>query len=166
MNKATVNQKFNFDIEIKGKETFVNGEKSEACIEKAEDASYHVILNDRSYSADIESVNPEDKSFCFLINGKSYTVTMKDRFDLLLKELGMSQMTSNKIDKIKAPMPGLVLEILAKEGQKLLKGDEVLVLEAMKMENVLKAPGDGIVKSISVKKGDAVEKNQVLLVLE
>ncbi|MEX0813911.1 MAG: biotin/lipoyl-containing protein [Chitinophagales bacterium] len=166
MNKATVNNNFSFDIEQNRDELFINGEKTEACIQKIAEGSYHVILDYRSYNAELESVDTEEKSFTFLINGHSYTVKMQDRFDLLLKELGMSALAGSKMTDIKAPMPGLVLEVLAKEGQELSKGDEVLVLEAMKMENVLKAPGDGVVKSISVKQGDAVEKNQVMVVLE
>lgn len=166
MNKATVNNKFTFEINEKHNKVFINGTETDACIQKIGDGSFHVISEYRSYNAELESVDPDEKTFTFLINGHSYTVKIQDRFDLLLKELGMSSMASNKVSDIKAPMPGLVLEIIAKEGQELNKGDEVLVLEAMKMENVLKAPGDGVVKSVSVKVGDAVEKNQVLVVLE
>ena len=61
------------------------------------------------------------------------------------------------------PMPGMVLNVLVKEGDAVKKGDELLVLEAMKMENNIKAPGDGIVSEISVKSGDKVEKNQILI---
>lgn len=166
MNKAIVNEQFKFEIEQDSEEILVNGKKTEACIQKTGDGSFHVILDFKSYNAELESVNQAEKTFTFLINGRSYSVKMEDRFDILLKELGMSQLANSKVDKIKAPMPGLVLDILIEEGQSISKGDEVLVLEAMKMENVLKAPGDGVVKSISIKKGDAVEKNQVLLVLE
>ena len=60
-------------------------------------------------------------------------------------------------------MPGMVLNILVTEGQDIKKGDPLIVLEAMKMENVLKSPTDGIVKKINVNKGIAVEKNQVLI---
>jgi biotin carboxyl carrier protein len=63
-------------------------------------------------------------------------------------------------------MPGLVLEINAQEGQTLPKGAPLLILEAMKMENVIKAPADVVVKSIQVSKGDAVNKNQVLMTFD
>ena len=62
-------------------------------------------------------------------------------------------------------MPGLVLKVLVNEGQEFKKGDNLLVLEAMKMENILKAPVDGTVKGIKIKAGDKVEKNEVLLLL-
>jgi biotin carboxyl carrier protein len=63
-------------------------------------------------------------------------------------------------------MPGLVLNVMVEEGQKIKKGDAILVLEAMKMENILKATSEGEVKKILVKKGDKIEKNQVLVSLK
>lgn len=66
---------------------------------------------------------------------------------------------------IKAPMPGLVLKIMISENQDINEGDSVLILEAMKMENVIKSPGTGKVKIIKVKERDAVEKNEVLVEL-
>ncbi|MCL4145650.1 UNVERIFIED_CONTAM: hypothetical protein GTU68_019273 [Idotea baltica] len=60
-------------------------------------------------------------------------------------------------------MPGLILDILVEVGQTIQKGDQLMILEAMKMENVLKAPGEGSISSIEVSQGDSVEKNQVLI---
>ncbi|MNR65826.1 2-oxoglutarate carboxylase large subunit [compost metagenome] len=65
--------------------------------------------------------------------------------------------------EIKAPMPGLVLNVMVQEGQEVGKGDNLLVLEAMKMENIIKSPDSGIVKKILITKGDKVEKNEVLI---
>jgi len=75
----------------------------------------------------------------------------------------MSATSDEKMDHVKAPMPGLVLDILVEVGQTINKGDNLLVLEAMKMENIIKASGTGIVKNIKVNKKDAVEKNQLLI---
>jgi biotin carboxyl carrier protein len=72
-------------------------------------------------------------------------------------------MNASKVNEIKAPMPGLVLDVRVSEGEAVKKGDAIIVLEAMKMENIIKSPTDGIIKKISVKKGVAVEKNQVLI---
>jgi len=77
--------------------------------------------------------------------------------------MGLQTLTGSKVENIKAPMPGLVLEVMVSAGQTVQKGDPVLILEAMKMENVLKAPGDGTVVSVEVSKGNAVEKNAVLI---
>ena len=70
------------------------------------------------------------------------------------------------VKDIKAPMPGLVLQISVGPGDTVEKGDPLLILEAMKMENVLKAPGSGTVKKVSVNQGQAVEKNQLLIEME
>ena len=63
-------------------------------------------------------------------------------------------------------MPGLVLDVKLNVGDSVEKGDSILILEAMKMENVLKSPAEGVVKSIHINKGDAVEKNQLLISFE
>jgi biotin carboxyl carrier protein len=99
------------------------------------------------------------------VNNRIYDCEIKDQFDDLLKSLGLDNLNAKKINDIKAPMPGLVLKVLVTEGQEFKKGDNLLVLEAMKMENILKAPTDGIVKSIKIKPGDKVDKNEVLLLL-
>jgi biotin carboxyl carrier protein len=78
----------------------------------------------------------------------------------------MSDIASRKVNEIKAPMPGLVLNVDVSEGDEITKDQQVLVLEAMKMENVLKAPGNGVVKAVNANQGDKVEKNQVLVTLE
>ena len=166
MNKAKVNDQFTFNIEEKKGDLFINGQKTEACIQKASDGSFHIIHDYKSYNVDIEDINAEEKTFDLLVNGNSYSVQMQDRFDLLLKELGMSALAGNKVDELKAPMPGLVLQVHVANGKEIKKGEPVLVLEAMKMENVLKAPADGVIKTVTVEKGDAVEKNQVLIVME
>ena len=63
-------------------------------------------------------------------------------------------------------MPGLVLDILVEPGQTIHKGEAVLILEAMKMENIIKSPVDGTIKSIGINKGNAVEKNEILVNFE
>ncbi|MEM1136359.1 MAG: acetyl-CoA carboxylase biotin carboxyl carrier protein subunit [Bacteroidota bacterium] len=86
--------------------------------------------------------------------------------DLLLEKMGINHTSTNTVKDIKAPMPGKILEIICNEGDEIKKGDKVMILEAMKMENVLKSPGEGIVKSIKVKTGDNVEKNHILIAFE
>ena len=125
--------------------------------------SFHVIRNNKSYSVEVIKADVAEKSFLVSVNGNKYQLNVKDKFDELLKSLGMDNMTASKVNEIKAPMPGLVLDIRVSEGDTVKKGDPILVLEAMKMENILKSPTDGIIKKINVKKGLAVEKNQVLI---
>ena len=110
--------------------------------------------------------NYETKTFSIKINKNTYTVNLKDKFDLLVEKLGFSNMTVQKVNNIKAPMPGLVLDIMVQVGDAVTKGDSVLILEAMKMENVIKAEGDAVVKSIGITKGTPVEKSQILIEFE
>jgi biotin carboxyl carrier protein len=77
--------------------------------------------------------------------------------------LGLDNLQSSKVAELKAPMPGLVLSVLVKEGDEVKKGDNLFVLEAMKMENIIKSPADVTIKSIKIKASDKVEKNQVLI---
>ena len=90
---------------------------------------------------------------------------LKDQYDDLLKSLGIDAGATKKINDIKAPMPGLVLKVLVKDGDVIKKGDNILVLEAMKMENSIKAPADATIKSVKIIAGDKVEKNQVMILL-
>jgi biotin carboxyl carrier protein len=77
--------------------------------------------------------------------------------------MGLDAVSKPKVNDVKAPMPGLVLSIKVQEGMEVKKGDPILILEAMKMENIIKSPVDGIVKSIAVKEKQAVDKNQTLI---
>jgi acetyl/propionyl-CoA carboxylase alpha subunit len=128
-----------------------------------EENGFHLIKDHKSYEVSVVKADFEDKNFEIVINGHSYQLEAQDQFDLLLKELGMENLNASAINNLKAPMPGLVLSIEVEEGQEIKKGDPLVVLEAMKMENVLKAAQDATVKSISAKKGAAVEKNQMLI---
>lgn len=100
------------------------------------------------------------------VNGSIYKVAVEDQFDQLLKQLGMDNLAAAKVQQIKAPMPGLVLSILVAEGAEIKKGDSLLVLEAMKMENMIKSPTDGIIKKITINQGNKVEKNEVLITFQ
>ncbi|MCB0621306.1 MAG: acetyl-CoA carboxylase biotin carboxyl carrier protein subunit [Saprospiraceae bacterium] len=124
---------------------------------------YHLLWEGRSYRAEVLQVDPVAKSFTLRINGNPYTVELADRYDQLISRLGLELEVHVKISEIKAPMPGLVLDIQVEEGQEILLGDPVLILEAMKMENVLQSPGEGRVGEVLVKKGQAVDKGQVLV---
>lgn len=123
----------------------------------------HVIFNHKSYSVELLSFDKETKQAIISVNGVKYPVQLKDRFDDLLKSLGMEDAGQKKIKNVKAPMPGLVLNLTVNEGDTVEKDSPLLILEAMKMENVIKSPGAGVVKKINVNKGQAVEKGAPLI---
>jgi acetyl/propionyl-CoA carboxylase alpha subunit len=127
---------------------------------------FHLIYKNRSLSAQVVDADPATKSFRLLINGTEYQVQAADRFDRLLKKLGLEDLAQAGASDLKAPMPGLVLETKVAPGEEVAAGQALVVLEAMKMENVLKAEADGLVKTVPIEKGQAVDKNQVLIEFE
>ncbi len=133
---------------------------------KQSDGSFHILKNGVSYVARVVDADFGKKEFSIEVNGKVFPVSISDHHDLLVEKLGLGISNDQKINDIKAPMPGLVLEVGVKVGQKVQKGDGLLILEAMKMENVIKSAGEGIVKGIHTSKGAAVDKGQLLIEME
>ena len=166
MYKVKVNGKSDFELELDHGVLKHDGVTVDWDMVETSPGAFHVLHNNQSFVCKVIDADMEAKKFTIRVNGNDYTIEAKDKYDLLLQKLGMSNLSSAKVNDIKAPMPGLVLSINIAEGDTVSKGDAILILEAMKMENVLKSPGEGKVKRIKVKKGDAVEKGQVLVVME
>lgn len=164
MYKVKVNDKLEFEVE-KSKDTLmVNGSSVELDVQTlTHPNTSNVIYQNRSYNVEVVELDRTAKTAGVKVNGTRYTMQVEDQFDLLLKQLGMDAAAGTKIKEIKAPMPGLVLKIMVTEGAEVKKGDSLLVLEAMKMENILKSTTDGVIKKINVAQGDKIEKNTVLL---
>lgn len=157
MLQATVNDKFKFEIDPKSNDGWD--------LLHVTAGEFHFLHNGRSLRATVIGADVASKSFTIKVNGNPYTVSVQDEFDQLIKKLGMEKMARPVASDIKAPMPGMVLQVLVEVGQSVKKGESVLILEAMKMENVIKAPADCTVKAIHVGKGAAVEKGQVMVEL-
>lgn len=129
-------------------------------------STYHVLSGNQSKIAKVLCTDLANKTIEVSVDGVDYQVTIKDAYDQLVKEMGLSANVVKKLSDVKAPMPGLVLDIMVSEGDHLQEGDSIMILEAMKMENVIKASGDMTIKEILISKGDAVEKNQILINLD
>lgn len=164
MNKVTVNDHFQFDMDFVQEVLQVNNQPIDFDLLKTGPQSSHIIHDNKSYTVEVVDFDKAEKLAHIKVNGNVYQVQVTTQLDLLLKQLGMDNLSSNKILQIKAPMPGLVLNVLVSEGTEVKKGDNLLVLEAMKMENMIKSPTDGVIKKIEVKQGDKVEKNELLVV--
>ena len=141
----------------------INGNSFEIDVQPQGAKAYHVLSKNKGYSIEVVDANYQEKKITLMVNGNKYPVEVKDDFDILLDKLGMSSVAHLKVNEIKAPMPGLVLKYRVAVGDTVEKGDPILVLEAMKMENVLKSPAEGVVEKIHVNVGEAVEKNQILI---
>ncbi|MBL7719411.1 MAG: biotin/lipoyl-binding protein [Flavipsychrobacter sp.] len=125
-----------------------------------------VLLNGRSYTAMVVKADRKAKELTLNINGQNHHITVKEPIDQLLASMGLDMAALKKAEPVKAPMPGLVLKVLVTPGQQVNKGDGLLILEAMKMENVLKAGGPATVKAIKVDERTAVEKGTILIEME
>lgn len=152
-----------FEVEKSKEKVAVDGNILDWDITEIRDRHYHVIYKNQSFNLELVSLDTETKTVRLKLNNKPCEIKLKDKFDLLLEKLGMNNLHSQVAKEIKAPMPGLIFDIKVKEGDEVKKGDALIILEAMKMENILKSPGDGTVKTIKIKKGQSVEKNQVLI---
>lgn len=165
MIKATVNGKPAFAINHDKKVTCNDREVNWSAVQLPS-GDYSVIMDGYSYQAQVLKVDRESKTVVLQINQQLFEVALEEPIDQLLASMGIKDAMARKVNDIKAPMPGLVLKVLVTPGQAIKKGDPVLILEAMKMENVFKATSDATVKEIKVAERTAVEKGEVLIVLE
>lgn len=124
---------------------------------------YSLVLNGRSHRVLVLKEDKENKTVRLRIGAHTYTVQLEDEQAHLMHELGLDKASGVAVKEIKAPMPGLVLKILVKEGDAVKKNDAIIILEAMKMENVIKSPGDAVVKKVYAVEKTAVEKGQLLV---
>lgn len=150
-------------VEKKANDTLVNKKSLNWDLKWISERKVHLIQGSRSLEAELVQVNLEEKSLQIRLGNKTTSIQLKDRFDSLLEKMGMNASLTEKLKEIKAPMPGLILDLLVAPGDLVKKGDVLLILEAMKMENSIKAPGDGIVKEVKVSAQQSVEKNQILI---
>lgn len=156
--KVKVNGSFQFD--------FDKEQVSQLDAVSVDANKFHVLHENTPYKAEITSADFNQKNYTVKVNNNSYTVAIANDLDQLIKELGFEVGLSKQVNAIKAPMPGLILEISVIVGQTVKENDSLLILEAMKMENSFLSPRDGIIKSISVALGDAVDKGQLLIEFE
>ena len=133
---------------------------------KIADSKYHILHDGKSYNVQIIEGNFNQKTYKVKVNNSTYNINISNNLDQLIKDLGFEIGASKKVDKITAPMPGLILDIPVNVGDEVQENDPLLILEAMKMENIISSPREGIIKAIAAIKGDAVEKNQLLIEFE
>ena len=156
--RVNVNQNQNFEFntdKLKELDLVSNGE-----------LTYHLLNKNKSFQVDVIQADFNKKEYIISLNSKTYNLKISDALDIMIEEMGYSFNGSKKLDAIHSPMPGIIIDIEVKQGDKVKEGDSILILEAMKMENSIKCPKDGIVKSIHAQKGDAVEKGKLLIELE
>lgn len=163
--EAIVNdsQVYSLEMDPEKQLFIVNGQTVELDKVQTGPGRFHFIHNNRSFNIEILPPDRETKQVVVVVNGNKYAIKFKDRYDDLLKSMGMESSGQGKHRDVKAPMPGMVIEVMVKEGDQVEKDTPLLILEAMKMENVIKSPGSGTISKVVAHKGQAVEKNSVLV---
>ena len=121
---------------------------------------YSLIVDGKSHESYVQQ---GEDNWQVLLRGRLYPVTVEDEREKRLRAAAGSGVAESGEFLLKAPMPGLVVTILVEEGQEIKKGQVILILESMKMQNELKAPRDGTIGRIRVKAGESVEQRQTLL---
>lgn len=127
---------------------------------------FNLIKDHRCSNAKLLEANATAKRLTIEIEGETFDIEIKDELDQVLEQMGFGKASIKQVKEIKAPMPGLVLEIAVTDGQRVREGDKLLILEAMKMENSIMIQTNAIIKKVLVSAGQAVEKGQVLVELE
>jgi biotin carboxyl carrier protein len=130
-----------------------------------QDGTFHLIYENKSYNIELLEADYLNKNYILNINEKEISVSLKDELDMAIEKMGFSKKAAEIGGEVVSPMPGLVIRMEVNIGDTVKKDDKLLILEAMKMENIIKAPVDGVVEKIVVKEGETVSKKQLLLVL-
>lgn len=156
--KVNVNENFTFEFDRKEVEALD--------LRESKDSQVHVLNDAKSVKAEVLISDFHNKKYSVAINGNTYEINIANKLDLLIEEMGLSLGTSTLVNDIKAPMPGIILEVAVKPGDTVKEGDNLLILEAMKMENTLNSSRDGVIKSVEVSVGQTVDKNQLLIEME
>lgn len=128
--------------------------------------TFHLLQEGQSYHIEIVEADFNKGTYTIMVNGSEYGTSIHTPLDDLILKMGFAINGAKSIDSVSAPMPGLILDILVEEGQEVKEDDQLLILEAMKMENIIISPRSGTIKKIAVKQGETVDKKQLLIAFE
>jgi biotin carboxyl carrier protein len=146
--------------------SFTHAEINDADLVQRSPTEFHLIKDHHCVNAKLINADATAKTQAIELEGETFTIEIKDELDQELEQMGFGLAANKQIKEIKAPMPGLVLEIAVTDGQEVNEGDKILILGAMKMENSILIRTSATVKKVIVVSGQAVEKGQVLVELE
>ncbi|HXG50855.1 MAG TPA: biotin/lipoyl-containing protein [candidate division Zixibacteria bacterium] len=144
-----------YRIAVDGNEFLVDGKKTGR-------TNYSLIVDNRSFEVEVD--NTEDE-YRVLVDGRTYRVHLVDERRVRLGD-SQSGIQPQGRQQVSVPMPGKVIAVLVGEGEAVEKGQGLVIVEAMKMENEVRSPIAGEIKEIRVKAGDTVEAGAVLVVVE
>jgi biotin carboxyl carrier protein len=156
-----------YQAEIEGEEIEITSQDLETLdVETIAPGQYHVLREMKGYHIAVLSADHARKEYIMLVGDKEVHVSLKDSVEIQVHNMGLDEVAAAHTRDIIAPMPGLVLEVNVQPGDRVDTGDQLIILEAMKMENVLSSPGEWVVEKVHVKKGQPVDKSQLLITFE
>ncbi len=158
---CTINNDESVTLELHGQRTMIEGKEVNYQLLKRKADEFQLLIGADAY--DIRVLAVEGSHVWLLIDDYEVKIETRNELDLMMVKLGVDDRSMAGNAEILAPMPGTILDIIVAPGQMVKSGDSLLVLNAMKMENVIKSPGDGQVDQVLVSTGDNVNKNQVLV---
>ena len=159
---SSENRRFTFTLPLRH-EIRIGKRSYEVKLKSDEKYGTHILWKNRKYP--VEIIRSRQNRYEILFNDISYIFTIETPFSL--KRLKVLKQSTGKAETelIKAPMPGKIIDILVREGATVLRGEPLLILEAMKMENELTADKDGTIKEVKVSKGQAVNGGEALIII-
>ena len=159
---ATRENDFEFTINESNGESYLmlKGKKLNIAFQKKTTNRYVLKHNHQNYNI---SITKKEQDFEVLVNGVPFLVSVEDEHTRKMQEVIQSRNVAHSEKTVKAQIPGLIVDIMAETGNEIQSGQPLLILEAMKMENVIKAPYDCRVIQVMVKAKDIVNQNQDLL---
>lgn len=154
---------FTFYIDRKGSNQYINRQLKDISFTHLKNGMWETSYRHRLYKLFVQEIDYQSKKATIVVNGKKVQVNLKDKSDKLIERLGLQSVFNQQVADARAPMPGLIHSIMVNAGEMVEVGDPLIILEAMKMENVIKASAKGIVDQIHVAPHDSVEKNALLI---
>ena len=124
---------------------------------------FHLIHENNSHHADLIDSDFLNRTYSIKVNSNIYDVEIQRPVDDFVNKMGYAVRSTKTVDSIKAPMPGIIIDLQVEKGQTVKEGDTLLILEAMKMENAIVCPKDTTIKEIYTSVGETVDKNKLLI---
>jgi biotin carboxyl carrier protein len=157
---SSENRKFSFSLPLK--HTIRIGKRDyEVKLKADEKYGTYILWKNRKYP--VEILNSRQNKYEILFNDISYTFTVETPFSLQRRKVLSSKKGKAEKELIRAPMPGKIIDVLVREGANVLRGEPVVILEAMKMQNEILSPVNGIIVKVSARANTNVMKNDLLV---
>jgi biotin carboxyl carrier protein len=157
---SSENRKYSFSIPLK-QSIKIGKREYEVKLKADEKLGTYILWKNRKYP--VEIVRSSQNKYEILFNDISYTFTVETPFSLQRKKVLDSRRGKVEQEIIKAPMPGKIIDVLVREGSTVLRGEPVVILEAMKMQNEILSPVNGVITKVSAKANTNVMKDDVLV---